>query len=188
MAEAAVEVAEDAPEVGHATMARQASATRRGEGRRVTLARRRDGGYSIWQMSRHIQSFCAEWEEVTNFQLPNGIEQQVRICVVPIGDAREIRPEYSGEDVQEERVNRLEEVLEERRAPPVPQTELEYLRSQNEMLTRELRRYTDHENQVALTAARRPIGRAQWQDEAMESLAREMDRVREVMEYVANLR
>lgn len=70
---------------------------RRGEGRRVTLGRQRGGGYSIWMGSRHIQSFCAEWEDVTRFQLPEGIEQQVRINIEVMGEARMLRPEYSGE-------------------------------------------------------------------------------------------
>ena len=70
---------------------------RRGQGRRVTLARQRSGGYAIWMRDRHVQSFCGEWEDITRFQLPEGIEQQVRIHIEPMGEARMLRPEYSGE-------------------------------------------------------------------------------------------
>ncbi len=65
--------------------------TRRGEGRRVTLVRTEDGQYQVWMGTRMIQSFCAEWEDITRFQLPEGIEQQVRVNVSPMGDAHESR-------------------------------------------------------------------------------------------------
>jgi hypothetical protein len=38
---------------------------------------------------RLIQSFCSEWEDVTRFQLPEGIQQQVRVNVHSLGEARE---------------------------------------------------------------------------------------------------
>ncbi len=88
----AEEVAEPAM-AGVGQAVRGDSARRRGEGRRVTLAKGMDG-YSIWMMNRHVQSFCNEWEIVTNFQLPEGIEQQVRIHVEAVGEARPLRPEY----------------------------------------------------------------------------------------------
>ena len=81
---------------GAETATAAAPRRRRGQGRRVTLVRQPGGNYNIWMQSRHIQGFCDEWEDVTNFQLPNGIEQQVRINVEPVGEAREIRPEYDG--------------------------------------------------------------------------------------------
>lgn len=112
----AVEVAPPAPQetglqagVG---MQAQRSNRRRGEGRRVTLARQHGGGYNIWMMNRHIQGFCADFEDITNFQLPDGIEQQVRIHVEAAGEARPIRPEYSGRD--EVREVRAEEPVEAR--------------------------------------------------------------------------
>ena len=70
----------------------------RGVGRRVTLGRQRSGGYQIWMGRRHVQSFCGEWEDITRFQLPEGIEQQVRINIEVLGEARMLRPEYSGDD------------------------------------------------------------------------------------------
>lgn len=110
--ESRAEVAMDAPEpieempqiAGGAGVAAQHSVEAaprrrsRGQGRRATLVRNGGGGYSIWMMSRHIQSFCNEWEDVTNFQLPEGIEQQVFINVDVAGEARPVRPEYSGQD------------------------------------------------------------------------------------------
>lgn len=74
---------------------------RRGVGRRVTLARQRTGSYSIWMRDHLVQSFCGEWEDITRFQLPEGIEQQVRINIEVMGEARMLRPEYSerGSDV-----------------------------------------------------------------------------------------
>ena len=62
---------------------------RRGEGRRVNLRRESSGGYSIWMGGQCIQTFCAQWEDVTRFQLPEGIQQQVRVHVQPLGEARE---------------------------------------------------------------------------------------------------
>ena len=66
---------------------------RRGQGRRVALARQRDGQYGIWMGGRHVQSFCNEWEDITNFQLPEGFEQQIRINCEVLGEAREITSE-----------------------------------------------------------------------------------------------
>jgi hypothetical protein len=83
---------------------------RRGEGRRVTLVRQRSGGYSIWMRDHHVQSFCGEWEDITRFQLPEGIEQQVRIHIQPMGEARMLRPEYSGNS--DERVEAAEDGVE----------------------------------------------------------------------------
>jgi len=94
------------------------NSTRRGTGRRVTLARQRNGGYSIWMMDRHIQSFCAEWEDITNFQLPNGIEQQIRIRIEVMGEAREIRPAYSGEAQGEDVAEVAEDTTEVAREEP----------------------------------------------------------------------
>lgn len=127
----AQDVAEEAAPEQPVAMAGQASiaqthgaeaspSRRRGQGRRVTLAHPRQGGYSIWMQSRHIQGFCAEWEDVTNFQLPDGFEQQVRIHVEAVGEAREIRPEYSGEQV--------ERALERRPAPDPNEARLNQLR------------------------------------------------------------
>jgi hypothetical protein len=52
-----------------------------------------------------IQSFCSEWEDVTRFQLPEGIQQQVRVNVHSLGEAREWdEREIRGDDrVQEVR-------------------------------------------------------------------------------------
>lgn len=98
-------VGSDANQVGGARAAPETmgeTRQRRGEGRRVTLGRQRSGGYAIWMRDRHVQSFCGEWEDITRFQLPEGIEQQVRIHIEPMGEARMLRPEYSGE--QDDRV------------------------------------------------------------------------------------
>lgn len=62
---------------------------RRGEGRRVNLRRESGGGYSIWMGSQCIQTFCGQWEDITRFQLPEGIQQQVRIIIQSMGEARE---------------------------------------------------------------------------------------------------
>lgn len=62
---------------------------RRGEGRRTNLRRSSDGSYSLWMGGRLIQSFCSEWEDITRFQLPEGIQQQVRVNVQSLGEARE---------------------------------------------------------------------------------------------------
>jgi hypothetical protein len=76
---------------------------RRGEGRRINLRRSTDGSYSLWMGGRLIQSFCSEWEDVTRFQLPEGIQQQVRVNVQSLGEAREWDGrEVSGQDRVEE--------------------------------------------------------------------------------------
>lgn len=66
---------------------------RRGQGRRVALVRQRDGGYGIWMGGRLVQSFCNEWEDITNFQLPEGFEQQIRVNCQIVGEAREVTSE-----------------------------------------------------------------------------------------------
>jgi len=78
---------------------------RRGQGRRINLRRSSDGSYSIWMQNRLIQSFCGEWEDITRFQLPEGIQQQCRITVHSLGEAREWSEEETrGQDrVQAER-------------------------------------------------------------------------------------
>ena len=78
----------------HAEVAR---ASRRGEGRRVALARQRGGSYGIWLGGRHVQGFCNEWEDITNFQLPEGFEQQIRIRIEMLGDVRELTSERDQE-------------------------------------------------------------------------------------------
>lgn len=62
---------------------------RRGVGRRVNLIRTEDGTYEVRMGHRMIQGFCEEFEDITRFQLPYGIQQQVRINVEPVGRARE---------------------------------------------------------------------------------------------------
>jgi hypothetical protein len=78
---------------------------RRGEGRRINLRRSSDGSYSLWMGGRLIQSFCSEWEDVTRFQLPEGIQQQVRVNVHSLGEARE----WDGEDIPERNIGRVQE-------------------------------------------------------------------------------
>lgn len=80
---------------------------RRGEGRRINLRRSSDGSYSLWMGGRLIQSFCSEWEDVTRFQLPEGIQQQVRVNVHSLGEARE----WDGNESRGE--DRVQEVRED---------------------------------------------------------------------------
>jgi len=63
------------------------------QGRRVILRCNPSGEYQILWRNRVIQSFCPEFEDIANFVLPQGIEQQVRIHIMPIGSAREIPPQ-----------------------------------------------------------------------------------------------
>ena len=77
---------------------------RRGEGRRINLRRSTDGSYSLWMGGRLIQSFCSEWEDVTRFQLPEGIQQQCRVSVHALGEARE----WDGEELRGDQPDRVQ--------------------------------------------------------------------------------
>jgi len=63
-----------------------------GRGARVTL-RRFNGEYQLLRGNTVIQSFCSDFERITQFSLPDGIQQQVRISISPVGPAREIPAE-----------------------------------------------------------------------------------------------
>lgn len=63
---------------------------RRGQGRRVNLVRLSGGEYQIrLGRDRIVQGFCSDFEDITRFQLPAGIQQQVRINIEEVGEARE---------------------------------------------------------------------------------------------------
>ena len=73
---------------------------RRGEGRRVNLIRNHNGEYAIYLRNRCVQSFCGEWEDITRFQLPEGIQQQIRINIEVLGQAREYEPQNDGMELR----------------------------------------------------------------------------------------
>lgn len=92
---------------------------RAGEGRRVRLVRDEGGGYAIFMGDRCIQSFCREWEDVTRYPLPTGIEQQVQIIINPLGEAREAREVAQS---REERIRQLQEAHPSAILRPHPET------------------------------------------------------------------
>lgn len=114
----------------------------RGHGRRVTLVRSRDGQYQIWRLTRLIQTFCSDWEDVTRFQLPEGIEQQIRIHIQVVGEAQIAREQVSAQ-------------LEEERAEVAMEGPLEIREHQQGVPTPELRRIMEEEriSRVNLGAA-----------------------------------
>lgn len=156
----AQEVAQEAPRMD-----------RRGQGRRIRLVRDRDGQYIIFAGSRRVQSFCSEWEDITRFQMPMGIEQQVRIVVQELGPAREMRPEP---DQEEPRLARNE-------PPRSFQDDRRMLQSMS-MPNEEAVNYQ-------LRGDGEPINPMDHAfNMVMEQLHREMERLREMMHMIERMR
>lgn len=165
----AQEVAQEAPRMD-----------RRGQGRRIRLVRDRDGQYIIFAGSRRVQSFCSEWEDITRFQMPMGIEQQVRIVVQELGPAREMRDEnLEASRFQEERAERAQQVgLEPPRSFQVDRRMLEGISMRNE----EAERYQIRGDGEPIN----PMDHAF--NMVMEQLHREMERLREMMHMIERMR
>lgn len=56
--------------------------------RRVVLRHDDTGSYQILMGNRLVQGFCHEFEDITGYSIGMNRQQQVRICIEPIGQQR----------------------------------------------------------------------------------------------------
>ena len=132
--------------------------------RRVVLRRDENGSYCIFMGSRMIQGFCSEFEDVTGYSIGMNRQQQVRICIEPIG--RQIHARYpEREDVPQ---------MVRHRDPG----EAVMIRTTDRGLEPE---------DVALFSSAHPQGIERWPDMARRGLQEQMTRLQDMLNLLEGM-
>ena len=142
-----------------------------GVGRHVTL-RRRNGEYILLRGNSVIQSFCiGDFERITRFSIPEGVQQRVWIQVVPLSPPYEISPPGDEE------------------APAEDGVELRTIAHPTLERGPGLRPETLEEMEIELPNINSPShALSQWQTDAIDCMHGQIEGIRAAMEVVASLR
>ncbi len=138
--------------------------------RRVVLRRDENGSYCILMGGRLIQGFCQEFEDVTGYHIGMNRQQQVRICIEPIG--RQLHARYPERDEAPQPILRARLAQEAQEEPEEPLLDI------NQVEGRPLFSSVHPGN---------PTVTMTWQDEARAHIHEQMTRMRHMLNLLESM-